>query len=222
MRNRLDSIRNILFDLDGTLTDSSEGIVRCLQYALERLSIECPATAELHAHIGPPVRNALSLIMKTEDADLIEEALRLYRVRFSETGIYENRVYEGIPEMLSALRASSRRLFVATSKPLVFTEKILNHFRLTNYFDAVFGSELSGKLDNKVELIRHVLSSATLSPAETLMVGDRMYDILGARENGCLSIGVTYGFGSREELRSAGADLICCSPQEIAEHFSAE
>ncbi|PYS50363.1 MAG: HAD family hydrolase [Acidobacteria bacterium] len=215
-------MRNILFDLDGTLTDSSEGIVRCLQYALEKLSLECPTPAELHAHIGPPVRNALGLIMKTDDDDLIEEALRLYRVRFSETGIYENRVYEGIPETLSALSASSRRLFVATSKPLVFTERILNHFQLTDYFDAIFGSELSGKLDNKVELIRHVLSSTALAPDETLMIGDRMYDIIGARENGCLSIGVTYGFGSEEELRGAGANLICKSPLEIAEHFSAE
>lgn len=222
MRKNLASIKNILFDLDGTLTDSSDGIVRCLQYALEKLSLECPTPAELHAHIGPPVRNALGLIMKTEDAGLIEEALRLYRVRFSETGIYENRVYEGIPETLAALSASSRRLFVATSKPLVFTERILNHFRLTNYFDHVFGSELSGKLDNKVELIRHVLSSAALAPDETLMVGDRMYDIIGARENGCLSIGVTYGFGSEEELRGAGANLICKSPLEIAERFGAE
>jgi len=222
LRKNLNSIKNILFDLDGTLTDSSEGIVRCLQYALEKLSVECPTPAELHAHIGPPVRNALSLIMKTDDVDLIEEALRLYRVRFSATGIYENRVYEGIPEMLSALRASSRRLFVATAKPLIFTERILNHFDLTNYFDAVFGSELSGKLDNKVELIHHVLSSASLAPDETLMVGDRMYDILGAKENGCHSIGVTYGFGSEEELRSAGADLICESPREITEHFRAE
>lgn len=222
MRKNLDSIKNILFDLDGTLTDSSEGIVRCLQYAFEQLSIECPSPAELHAHIGPPVRNALSLMMKTEDTSLIEEALRLYRVRFSETGIYENRVYEGIPETLTALRASSKRLFVATSKPLVFTERILNHFRMTDYFDRVFGSELSGKLDNKVELISHVLSNATLAPDETLMVGDRMYDIFGAKENGCLSIGVTYGFGSEEELRNAGADLICQSPLEIAGQFHAE
>ncbi|MDQ3820433.1 MAG: HAD hydrolase-like protein, partial [Acidobacteriota bacterium] len=121
MRKNLDSIKNILFDLDGTLTDSSEGIVRCLRYALEQLSLECPPPSVLHSHIGPPVRSALSLIMKTEDAGLIEEALRLYRVRFSATGIYENRIYEGIPETLAALRASSRRLFVATSKPLVFT-----------------------------------------------------------------------------------------------------
>src|SRR5437588_1035615 len=219
---RPDSIKNILFDLDGTLTDPEAGITRCLQYALDGLGVPCPAIAELHVYIGPPIRNALAEIMGTTDEALIEEALRLYRVRFAETGLFENEVFAGVPEMLEALRASSRRLFVATSKPQVFTERILNHFELTNYFERVFGSELNGKLDNKVELIRHVLSSASLAPDETLMVGDRMYDILGARENGCHSIGVTYGFGSEEELRSAGADLICESPREIAEHFRAE
>jgi len=210
-----DAIKNVLFDLDGTLTDPSEGITRCLQYALAQLGIMCPDPAELRVHIGPPVRRALSIIMKTTDEALIEEALRLYRVRFSEVGIYENKVFDGVPQMLATLRAASRKLFVATSKPQVFTERILNHFGLTNYFDGIYGSELSGKLDDKVELIGHVLASAALRPDETLMIGDRLYDIIGARSNGCASLGVTYGFGSEEELRSAGADLVCDSPQEI-------
>jgi phosphoglycolate phosphatase len=212
---RTDLIKNVLFDLDGTLTDPGEGITRCLQYALGELGVECPTLSELHVHIGPPIRNALSIILKTTDELLIEEALRIYRVRFSETGIYENKVYDGVPEMLEALRASSRRIYVATAKPLVFTEKILRHFRLTNYFDGIYGSELNGHLDNKVELIHYILKSAELMPAETLMVGDRMYDIFGARENGCKSMGVTYGYGSEEELRKAEADILCHSPQEI-------
>ncbi|HEX8847597.1 MAG TPA: HAD-IA family hydrolase [Pyrinomonadaceae bacterium] len=215
-----DSIKNILFDLDGTLTDPKEGMTRCLQYALDRLGLPCPSPAELLVHIGPPVRQALSVILKTTDEALIEEALRLYRVRFSDTGLYENEVFAGVPEMLAALqRDASRRLFVATSKPLVFTEKILKHFRLTEYFEGIYGSELSGKLDNKIELVRHVLASESLEAAETLMVGDRLYDVLGARDNGCFSLGVTYGYGSREELKGAGADLLCDSPQEIAAHF---
>jgi phosphoglycolate phosphatase len=212
---KTDSIKNVLFDLDGTLTDPVEGITRCLQYALGEMGIECPPPAELHIHIGPPVRNALSIILKTTDESLIEEALRIYRVRFSATGIYENKVYDGVPQMLEALRAWSRRLYVATAKPLVFTERILKHFGLTNYFDGIYGSELNGHLDNKVELIRHILKSAELMSGETLMVGDRMYDIFGARENGCMSLGVTYGYGSEEELRGAGADLLCDSPEEI-------
>ena len=216
-----DSIKNILFDLDGTLTDPKEGMTRCLQFALGELGVPCPPPAELLVHIGPPVRSALSVILKTTDETLIEEALRLYRVRFAETGLFENEVFAGVPEMLKTLRASSHRLFVATSKPYVFTERILRHFRLTDYFEGVYGSELSGRLDNKIELIRHVLSSSELKPEETLMVGDRMYDIFGAKENGCFSLGVTYGYGSEEELRGAGADLLCHSPQEIAAYFSA-
>jgi phosphoglycolate phosphatase len=213
---KTDSIKNVLFDLDGTLTDPGEGITRSLQYALGELGVDCPALAELHIHIGPPIRDALAIILKTTDHALVEEALRLFRVRFSETGIFENEVFAGVPEMLAALCASSRRLFVATAKPLVFTERIMNHFQLSDYFEGIYGSGLDGTLDNKAELLRHILKNAELAPAETLMVGDRMYDILGARENGCMSLGVTYGYGSREELRDAGAHLICDSPQEIA------
>ena len=215
---KTDSIKNVLFDLDGTLTDPGEGITRSLQYALGEMGLPCPPPAELHIHIGPPVRDSLAIILKTTDRALVEEALRLYRVRFSETGIFENEVFAGVPEMLATLCASSRRLFVATAKPLVFTERIMNHFQLSDYFEGIYGSGLDGTLDNKGELIRHILANAELAPAETLMVGDRMYDILGARENGCMSLGVTYGYGSREELRDAGAHLICDSPQEIATH----
>jgi len=217
---QLAAIRNILFDLDGTLTDPKEGIIRCMQYAMENLCLECPPPEELHIHIGPPIRNALSIIMKTEDDALIEEALRIFRVRFADVGLFENEVFAGVPEMLAALRESNRRLFVATSKPLIFTERILSRFGLTEYFDGIYGSQLDGTLDNKGELIGHVITSASLLRDETLMVGDRMYDVLGARKNNCLSLGVTYGYGSEEELRSAGADLLCDSPSEIAAHFN--
>src|SRR5256885_7117915 len=167
----------------------------------------------------PPIRNALAIIMKTEDEELIEEALRIFRVRFADVGLFENEVFAGVPEMLKALRESERRLFIATSKPLVFTKRILDRFGLTEYFDGIYGSQLDGTLDNKAELIGHVIASASLAVDETLMVGDRMYDVLGARKNGCLSMGGTYGYGSEGEVRSAGADLICNSPLEIAAHF---
>ena len=219
-RRQLAAIRNILFDLDGTLTDPKEGIIRCMQYAMENLCLECPPPEELHIHIGPPIRNALSIIMKTEDDVLIEEALRIFRVRFAEVGLFENEVFAGVPEMLAALRESNHRLFVATSKPLVFSERILARFGLSEYFDGIYGSQLDGTLDNKGELIGHVITSASLARDETLMVGDRMYDILGAKKNNCLSLGVTYGYGSEEELRNAGADLLCSSPPEIAAHFN--
>lgn len=219
-RKNLAAIKNVLFDLDGTLTDPAEGIIRCMQYAMENLCLQCPPPEELHIHIGPPIRHALAIIMKTEDARLIEEALRIFRVRFADVGLFENEVFAGVPEMLRALRETGRRLFVATSKPLVFSERILERFNLAQYFNGIYGSQLDGTLDNKAELIGHVITSAALDPEETLMVGDRLYDIVGARKNNCLSLGVTYGYGSEEELRCAGADLICHSPSEIVVHFA--
>jgi phosphoglycolate phosphatase len=198
---RLDSIKNILFDLDGTLTDPLEGMMRCFHYAFERLSVPCPTEAELQLHIGPPL-------------------LSLYRERFSTEGMFENKVYEGVPQMLASLQSASKRLFVATSKLQAFTDQILVHFKLSAYFDGVYGSAPNGQFDNKVDLIRHLLASESLSAEETLMVGDRKYDVAGAKENGCLAAGVTYGYGSMEELMEAGADYLCCSPPDVAALFS--
>ncbi len=216
---KLDSIKNILFDLDGTLTDPIEGMTRCFHYSLERMSVPLPTQAELQLHIGPPLRSTFSQIMKTSDEAVIEQAVNLYRERFSEVGMFENEVYEGVPEMLASLRASRKQLFVATSKVQVYTERILKHFNLHAYFVGVYGSEMNGKFDNKADLIRHILSSESLAPDETLMVGDRKYDITGAKENHCFAAGVTYGYGSAEELREAGADYLCHSPDDVSALF---
>lgn len=213
------AIKNILFDLDGTLTDPVEGITRCIGYALERMSAPLPTRAELELHIGPPLRSTFSLILQTTDEAMVERAVNLYRERFSEVGMFENEVFDGVPEMLASLRSQSKRLFVATSKVQVFTERILKHFDLSGYFDGVYGSELGGKFDNKADLIEHILASESLVADETLMVGDRKFDITGAKENGCFALGVTYGYGSVEELREAGADLLCHSPREVAVLF---
>ena len=214
--SKLDSVKNVLFDLDGTLTDPVEGITRCICYALERMSVTPPCRADLLLHIGPPLRNTFSLILQTEDKPTVERAVQLYRERFAETGMFENEVYDGVPEMLAQLRASSRRLFLATSKMRAFTLRILDHFSLSAYFDGVYGSEPDGTLGEKADLIRHVLASEELRADETLMVGDRKYDIAGAKENGCLAAGVTYGYGSEEELTEAGADFLCHSPMDVA------
>lgn len=218
---KLDSIKNILFDLDGTLTDPIEGMTRCFHYALERMSVPLPTQAELYLHIGPPLRSTFSQIMKTSDEALIERAVSLYRERFAEAGMFENEVYDGVPEMLAALQSSAKRLFVATSKAQVYSERILEHFNLSTYFEGVYGSELSGRFDNKADLIRHILASESLIADETLMVGDRKYDIAGAKKNLCFAAGVTYGYGSAEELIEAGADYICHSPNDMAALFSA-
>ncbi|HKR01865.1 MAG TPA: HAD hydrolase-like protein [Pyrinomonadaceae bacterium] len=216
---KLDSIKNVLFDLDGTLTDPVEGITRCIQYALERMSAPLLSRAELQLHIGPPLRSTFAQILKTDDSLRVERGVALYRERFSEVGMFENEVYEGVPEMLAALRASSKRLFVATSKVEVYTHRILEHFHLSGYFEGVYGSHPDGRFDNKAELIGHLLGNESLRAEETVMVGDRKYDVTGARENGCFAAGVTYGYGSEGELVEAGADWICSSPLEVAALF---
>ena len=218
---RLDSVKNVLFDLDGTLTDPVEGITRCICYALERMDVQPPARADLLPHIGPPLRDTFSLILRTTDELAIERAVELYRERFAEAGMFENVVYDGVPEMLAQIRATRPRLFLATSKMRGFTLKILEHFNLSAYFDGVYGSEPDGTLGEKSDLIRHILASEALRDEETLMVGDRKYDVAGARANGCLAAGVTYGYGSAEELTAAGADFLCHSPRGVAQLLAA-
>jgi phosphoglycolate phosphatase len=214
----VNNIRNILFDLDGTLTDPKEGITGCIRYALERLSQPCPSTDELASFIGPPLRETFaSICIPVDDETLVERAVALFRERFSTIGLYENQVYEGVPEMLSKLRPLSYRLFVATSKPEIYARKILDHFSLASHFVEIHGNELNGRLDDKADLLAELIEGHGLVSSETLMVGDRKHDIIAAQRTGVLSLGVTYGYGSREELEEAGADFICDSPADIVE-----
>lgn len=209
------SLRHILFDLDGTLTDPAEGIIKCYQYSLGRLNASCPPAEVLTAFIGPPIRATFAEVLETDDDALVEQAVNIYRERFSTLGLFENRIYEGVPEMLKELRTSGYKLFVATSKPQVFAEKVLSHFALGGYFIKVHGNELNGRLDDKAELVSELLATHRLEPSETLMVGDRWHDIAAARRNNISSLGVTYGYGTEAELRKAGADHICHRPDEI-------
>jgi phosphoglycolate phosphatase len=209
------SVRNILFDLDGTLTDPGEGIVKCFQHALGRLGRPCPPADELSLFIGPPIRPAFGEILQSQDAGLIEQAVATYRERFASVGLYENRVYDGVPGMLAGLRAAGCQLYVATSKPQVYAEKVLRHFSLDAYFDDVQGNELGGRLDDKVELVRELIERRGLPAGGSIMVGDRMHDIAAARRNGLRCVGVTYGYGSEEELAAAGADHIVGSPGAV-------
>lgn len=205
---------NMLFDLDGTLTDPREGILACIRHALSALEIESPPDTELERFIGPPLKASFLKILGG-DAGRAETAVRLYRERFTEHGLYENRVYDDIPESLAALQASGATLYVATSKPQVFAERILEHFGLARHFQAIYGSALDGSLSDKADLIRHVLVTARLPAASALMVGDREHDILGARANAVAAVGVLWGYGSREELQSAGATHLLKSPAEL-------
>jgi phosphoglycolate phosphatase len=203
----------IFFDLDGTLTDPKTGITRSIQYALTRLGREVPPEDELTWCIGPPLHASLAKLVGSDE--LADRALQLYRERFSDIGIYENAVYAGIEATLTSLADGSRRLFVATSKPRIYAERIIDHFKLRGHFERVFGSELDGTRVDKSDLLQYALSETGVDPTDALMVGDRSHDIVGARNNGMRALGVLYGFGSREELVQAGAHGLCPTPHEI-------
>jgi phosphoglycolate phosphatase len=208
---------NVLFDLDGTLTDPRQGIVGCMRHALSVLREPIPAEGDLEKFIGPPLRDAFcELLATTPEDERIAAAVTAYRDRFSAEGMFENAVYEGIPQVLSALSSRNAQLFVATSKPHVYAKRILEHFELAQYFRGVYGSELDGRLSNKGELIGHVLAAASLRARDTVMVGDRLHDVMGALQNKVLPVGVLWGYGSREELTAAGAKQLFENPAELA------
>lgn len=208
-------MNNILFDLDGTLTDSVHGITNCLRYTLESLNLAVPSEAELLSFIGPPLHRTFAKLLQTSDASLIEKAVAVYRRRFDEVGWRENAVYPDVPEMLESLKADGYNLFVATSKDENAAQKILNHFQLDAYFMEIAGSDPEGRLADKTLLISELLERHELVAEETVMVGDRMHDIHAAKQNGVLALGITYGYGSPSELREAGADFICGNPRHV-------
>ena len=210
-------ISNILFDLDGTLTDPGEGIFRCIEHSLTTLEVACPPRDELARFIGPPLREMFITFRGSSDPEWIERAVAIYRERFSTIGLFENTPYETVSQMLQDL--SSHELYVATSKPQVYAEKILKHFSLADHFVEIHGNDLEGKLDDKADLLQDLLDRRELDPRNTVMVGDRKHDVLAAKRNGVLSLGVTYGYGSREELEAAGADYLCESPAEVVQQI---
>jgi phosphoglycolate phosphatase len=207
----------IFFDLDGTLTDPKPGITGSIQYALQKLDLPVPTQDELTWCIGPPLRASFVTLLGGES--LADRAVALYRERFADVGLYENSVYPDIEHVLAELRASPRRLFVATSKPRIFAERIIDHFGLTSHFEYVFGSELDGTRVNKSELLAYAIDTAGVDASQTLMIGDRSHDMVGAKNNGIRGIGVLYGYGSEEELVGAGASHVCASPRALLDHI---
>ncbi len=209
----------IFFDLDGTLTNPKPGITRSIQHALKKLDHPTiPTEDELTWCIGPPLRASFVKLLGGEHS--ADAALSYYRERFSEIGLYENIVYAGIGDVLTVLRKSGRRLFVATSKPHVFAERIIDHFDLRQYFERVFGSELDGTRADKSDLLAHALKTTSADPSRSVMIGDRSHDMIGARNNGMKAIGVLYGFGSEQELTAAGAAYVCATPKAILDGVS--
>ena len=195
----------ILFDLDGTLTDPKEGITKAVAYALRHYGIEPPPLDELCPFIGPPLADSF-----VEFYDFTpekgREAVSVYREYFEPVGKFENLVYDGIEDMLRALKACGRKLIVATSKPEKFAVQILEHFGLAQYFDIIRGSLLNGQREKKSDVIQSILDE--VGRGDIIMVGDRRFDVEGAHACGIGCIGVLYGYGSREELEAAGADFI--------------
>jgi phosphoglycolate phosphatase len=165
--------------------------------------------------IGPPLKSSFSQLLQTSDDTLLEEAILLYRSRFSTIGLFENSLYPQIPETLKIMRAAGYQTFVATSKPQIYAERIIKYFDLAPFFDGVYGSELDGNRSVKGDLISYIIERESLSASTVVMVGDRLHDIIGAKKNNIASIGVTYGYGSREELETHKADLIADCPKEI-------
>jgi len=193
--------QNILFDLDGTLTDPRLGITRSVQYALGKLGVDEPDLVALEHFIGPPLLEHFMHAYGFDEARAWE-ALNHYRDRFRVTGIYENQVFDGVVELLETLAGQGRHLYIATSKPWEFAREIARHFDFARHFKVIYGSELDGTRTNKVELIRHILEQEGLDPAQTLMIGDRKHDLIGGKLNGLDVAAVGYGFGSREELQA--------------------
>lgn len=208
----------ILFDLDGTISDPKVGICTSVQHALTKMGITPPPIDELTPFIGPPLRDSFKKYFGIKDEDM-ETCISYYRERFSTIGLFENDLYPGIEEMLKTLHDSGRMLAIASSKPRVFVIKIMEYFHIDRYFDVMMGSELNGTRENKSDVInecfRLLFGDTAHDLSECIMVGDRKYDIEGAKAMNIPNIAVSYGYGSREELVAAGADAIAATVDEL-------
>jgi len=205
----------ILFDLDGTITESGEGIVNSIEYALKALGITDYNRADLFRYLGPPIIETFKNEFGFDDLKDVD-AVEKFRKYFRETGIYENKLYDGIELLLKRISESGRKIILATSKAEVFAVRILEYFNIINYFNIIAGSELDGSRIRKGDVIRYALNKAGIIDLNSaVMVGDRKEDIFGANEVGIDSIGVLYGYGSLEELKNAGAVAIVKTVEEL-------
>ncbi len=205
----------LLFDLDGTLTDSAPGIINCYRHALASMGFNEPEN--IMRVVGPPLYDSFTKLCGM-DSEQVQEAVRIYRKRYAETGLFENAVYDGIPEMLRRLKNEGRKMLVATSKPEIFAVRILEKFQLAEYFDIIGGADINGSRNEKYEVIEYVLSRAGITDrSSTLMIGDRSHDIIGAKKCGLPCMAVLWGYGNNKEFTENGADIIVNTPQEAAD-----
>lgn len=211
--------KNVLFDLDGTLTDPKVGITKSVQYALAKFNIIEPDLSKLEFFIGPPLQHSF-MEAYSFTAEQAWDAVTHYREYFKEQGIYENDLYEGIKELLELLKSQGRDLFVATSKPEVFALSILSHFELDSYFTYACGSELDGTRSDKTDIIKFIIDKYHLNPIETVMIGDRKHDLIGAHNNNIHSIAVGFGYGTEEEIRAAEPTYHIHTVKDLLQAFS--
>ncbi len=207
--------RFAIFDLDGTLTDSAPGIIKSIRYALKKMGAPSMNRKELMRFVGPPLADSFRDFcgFSNEEAAL---GIKYYRERFAVKGIYENSVFEGVPEMLKGLRQEGVHLIVGTSKPELFALKVIDHFGLTEYFDEICGSDMAETRSSKAEVLQYAIEKAGIEDLScAVMVGDRKYDVTGARAVGLDAIGVLYGYGGREELLDAGAWAVAEDPEQV-------
>ena len=207
-------IKNVLFDLDGTLADSKAGIYSSIRYALDKMGVSCPDEKVLSTFLGPPLHHSFSVTMGMSDEDATQ-AVALYREYYAPVGMFEFTIYPGVETMLKKLVQSGRRCFLATSKPEVYAKEILKKAGLDGYFTAVCGALIPSGRDAKVEVIGHLIETEGLDIAESVMVGDRFYDVEGAHALGMTAIGVSYGFGTEKELNRAMADVVVSGCKDL-------
>lgn len=203
----------LLFDLDGTLTDSFLGITNCIRHALATLEMPSPAAEDLRWCIGPPLHESFYSLLDTTNDDLVAQAMDAYRDRFGTIGLFENSVYPGIVETLELLLKEGHVLSVATSKPEIFARQIVEHFGISRYFCSVDGSGLDGTRGDKTSLISYIIERDRLDRNDVLMIGDRAHDMIGATANQIRRVGVLWGYGSQDELLESGAS--CCAGEPV-------
>ena len=214
--------QHILFDLDGTLTDSAEGITKSAAYALKHFNIEVTDLKSLEKFIGPKLQDSFMEFYNFSE-EQAERASELFQERFARIGKFENKLYPGIKELLEKLKNSGRKLYVATSKPVFYSKEILDHFSISQYFEDISGAELDGSKSHKEEVIGRILTQNKITPSgQVVMVGDRKFDVIGAKANQIPVIGVLYGFGDREELTASGADRLAADLAELEQILLSE
>lgn len=208
----------ILFDLDGTITDPKIGITKSFQYALQHFGIQVDNLDALEPVIGPPLKKSFSEFYHLPE-EQIESAIEKYRERFSTVGLYENEIYDGMENLLKELSEVGYILEIASSKPTVFVEKICEYFKIKQYFTHIVGSFLDGRRGEKEEVVEEAIRLSKATPDHIIMVGDRIYDVIGAHKKGIAVIGVSYGYGGRQELEEAGADVIVDTVAQLREEL---